>query len=189
MSRDESISPKQGAYWYDQKNTVESAAIEVLRAARRFRVADAAMRYRAQALMNINETDLIAIRHLIACERGNSVANPKGLSEFLNISSAATAKLLSRLERSGHIRREANPRDGRAQFLFATTSSHAEMQRTLGGTHQEMMAVAINLTREQQEAVVHFLDAMSAIVVASHDEPVSVLPKVTEVTKLERPEL
>ena len=180
MSNDESIFPTAGAYWYDRENTEQSAARDVLQAVRRFRVADAIMRRRAQALMHINETDLMAIRHLIACERGHNVASPKDISEFLNISSAATAKLLSRLEASGHIRREVNPRDGRAQLLFATTESHDEMRRTLGNTHEEMMAVALDLTRDQQGAVVHFLDAMSAIAVVPLDGEASALPEVTD---------
>ena len=163
MVQDESSSPQQGAYWYDLENQDVSSATEVLRAVRRFRVADAAMRHRAQADMNVNETDLVALRHLIACERQDRVASPKDLSEFLNISSAATAKLLARLSASGHIRREVNPADGRAQRLFATQSSHEEMRDSLAATHEQMMRVALELTGDQQIAVVHFLDSMSAI--------------------------
>ena len=137
--------------------------MEVLRAVRRFRVADAAMHHRAQTEMNVNETDMMAIRHLIACERLHRVASPKDLREFLNISSAATAKLLSRLSTSGHIRREVNPHDGRAQRLFATRSSHEQIRHVLSGTHDQLMQVALDLTADQQAAVVHFLDAMSAI--------------------------
>ena len=148
--------------------------MEVLRAVRRFRVADAAMRHRAQADMHINETDLMAIRHLIACERQNRVASPKDLSEFLNISSAATAKLLSRLQASGHIRREVNPADGRAQRLFATASSHDQMRQALSGTHEQLMQVALGLTIDHQAAVVHFLDAISAIAVMPRPEEASV---------------
>ncbi|TFB69669.1 MarR family transcriptional regulator [Cryobacterium glaciale] len=163
MSLVERNPPTQGAYWYDPKKMGVSAAMDVLRAVRRFRVADAAMRHRAQAEMHINETDLMAIRHLIACERQHRVASPKDLSEFLNISSAATAKLLSRLTASGHVRREVNPDDGRAQRLFATRSSHEELRHALAGTHDQLMQIALELTADQQVAVVHFLDAMSAI--------------------------
>ena len=135
----------------------------VLRAVRRFRVADAALRHRAQAEMHVNETDLMALRHLIACERQNRVISPKELSAFLNISSAATAKLLSRLSASGHIRREVNPDDGRAQRVYATQASHEEMRLALSGTHGELMQVALDLTGDEQAAVVRFLDSMSAI--------------------------
>ncbi|MDJ0348542.1 MarR family transcriptional regulator [Cryobacterium sp. PH29-G1] len=159
----------------------------MLQAVRRFRVADTTMRHRAQAEMQINETDLMAIRHLIACERRHTVASPKDLSEVLNISSAATAKLLARLSVSGHIRREVNPDDGRAQRLFATQSSHDELHRALDDAHDQMLQVALDLTVDQQAAVVHFLDAMSAIAITpreddvheaarGHEAPVEVAP-------------
>ena len=173
MIHDESSPPQQGAYWYEPENPGVSSAIEVLRAVRRFRVADAAMRHRAQAEMNVNETDLMALRHLIACERRDRVASPKDLSEFLNISSAATAKLLARLSASGHIRREVNPADGRAQRLFATQSSHEEMRDSLAASHEQMMRVALELTGVQQIAVVHFLDSMSAIAVVPRAPTIS----------------
>ncbi|WP_166806519.1 MarR family winged helix-turn-helix transcriptional regulator [Cryobacterium serini] len=174
MSHDESIPQAAGTYWYDPKNPGVSSATVVLRAVRRFRVADAMMRRRAQADMCVNETDLVALRHLIACERENRVASPKYLSDFLNISSAATAKLLSRLTASGHIRREVDPDDGRAQRLFATETSHIQMRRALSGTHEQLMKVALDLTADQQAAVVHFLDAMSAIAVMPRAEATTV---------------
>ncbi|TFD23851.1 MarR family transcriptional regulator [Cryobacterium lyxosi] len=174
MFHKESIPLEPEMYWYDPKNAGVSSAMDVLRAVRRFRVADAAMRRRAQNDMRINETDLMAIRHLIACERHNQVASPKHLSEFLNISSAATAKLLSRLTASGHIRREVNPDDGRAQRLYATQASHIQIRRALSGTHKQLMKVALDLTADQQAAVVHFLEAMSAIAVMPRSEATTV---------------
>ena len=139
------------------------------------------MRHRAQIEMQINETDLSALRHLIACERGHRVASPKDLSAFLNISSAATAKLLSRLSASGHIRREVNPDDGRAQRLFATQTSHAQLRHALAGPHDRMMQVARELTEDQQAVVVQFLDSMSAIAaMPSMDEPAVDEPAVDE---------
>jgi DNA-binding MarR family transcriptional regulator len=147
--------------------------MRVLWAVRRFRAADSLMRHRAQGDMHINETDLSAIRHLIASERQNQAVSPKNLSEFLNISSAATAKLLSRLSFSGHIRREVNPEDGRAQRLYATDSSHEEIRRALSGIHEQMMQITLKLTPDQQETVVQFLDAMSAISAGPPPEPES----------------
>ena len=170
MSQEESRPAAQGTYWYDPKKMGVPPAMEVLRAVRRFRVADAAMRHRAQTEMNVNETDMMAIRHLIACERLHRVASPKDLSEFLNISSAATAKLLSRLSTSGHIRREVNPHDRRAQRLFATQSSHEQVRQVLSGTHERLMQVALDLTADQQAAIMQFLDAMSAIAVEPRPE-------------------
>ncbi|MBB5640851.1 MarR family winged helix-turn-helix transcriptional regulator [Cryobacterium roopkundense] len=121
--------------------------------------------------MSMNETDLMALRHLIRSEAKGIPVSPKDLSAFLNVSSAATAKLLSRLGKSGHVRREPHPSDRRAQVIFATAEAHRGVRSTLGPAHARMLAVAESLDAEQQQAVVFFLDAMSSAVVTSDDAP------------------
>ena len=139
-------------------------AVLVLEALRRFRVADSAMRHRTQAEMDMNETDLLAIRHLISAEARGAAVSPKDLSRVLGISSAATAKLLSRLVESGHVRREPHPRDRRAQVIHATPGAHREVRATLSAMHGRMLDVAEALTSAQQKAVIHFLDTLSVAV-------------------------
>ena len=142
-------------------------AVDVLRAVRRFRAADVAMRVRARSDMEMNDSDLVALRHLIAAEERSEPIGPKDLSVFLGISSAATAKLLSRLEAAGRLRREPHPSDRRAQVLHATRRAHDEIRRALGAAHQRMLAAAERLTAPQQRAVVSFLDELSGAM----DEP------------------
>lgn len=154
------------SYWYDDDADESTRAILVLQALRRFKAADSAMRHRTQAEMDMNETDLLALRHLIAAEARGHEVGPKELSAALGISSAATAKLLARLVRSGHIRREVHPTDRRAQLLYATPDTHHEVRKTLGGMHERMFAVAQDFTAGQQRAIIDFLDAMS---VSVHD--------------------
>lgn len=143
------------------------SAVDVLRAVRRFRAADVAMRIRARSNMEMNDSDLVALRHLIAAEERSESIGPKDLSVFLGISSAATAKLLSRLEAAGRLRREPHPSDRRAQVLHATRRAHDEIRRALGAAHQRMLAAAERLTAPQQRAVVSFLDELSGAM----DEP------------------
>jgi len=119
------------------------------------------MRRRTESSMHMNQTDLRALRHLIAAERRAEPVSPKDLSSVLDISSAATAKLLSRLVASGHIRREAHPSDRRAQLIFATHDAHVGVRNTLGDTHTRMIAAADILDEQQRRAVITFLDAMS----------------------------
>lgn len=145
--------------------------MRVLESLRRFRAADSAMRHRTQAEMEMNETDLLAIRHLIAAEARGAAVSPKELSQVLGISSAATAKLLSRLVGSGHIRREPHPRDRRAQVLHATPGAHQEVRATLSAMHGRMLDVAEGLTGTQQKAVIHFLDTLSVAVSTSDAAP------------------
>lgn len=112
----------------------------------------------------MNETDLMALRHLIRSEADAMPVSPKDLSAFLDISSAATAKLLSRLETSGHVRREPHPSDRRAQVIFATAEAHRDVRSTLGPAHARMLSVAESLAPDEQQAVMFFLDAMSSAV-------------------------
>jgi DNA-binding MarR family transcriptional regulator len=164
-----------GAYWYPDVAGAGAAAdaaapvtaVDVLRAVRRFRAADVAMRIRARSDMDMNDSDLVALRHLIAAEERSEPIGPKDLSVFLGITSAATAKLLSRLEASGRLRREPHPSDRRAQVLHATGRAHDEIRRVLGAAHQRMLTAAQKLTAPEQLAVVRFLDELSGAM----DEP------------------
>ncbi|TFD77883.1 MarR family transcriptional regulator [Cryobacterium sp. Sr8] len=155
------------SFWYRADDDEIVRAMRVLESLRRFRAADSAMRHRTQAEMDMNETDLLAIRHLIAAEARGSAVGPKDLSAVLGISSAATAKLLSRLVESGHIRREPHPSDRRAQLLHATPGAHREVRATLSAMHGRMLDVAEGLSVAQQKAVIHFLDTLSLAVSAA----------------------
>ena len=159
-----------GSYWYPGEDTGPDAAVEVLRAVRRFRAADLAMRNRASADMDMNGSDLAALRHLIAAGERNEAIGPKDLSSHLGITTAATAKLLSRLESAGRLRRERHPSDRRAQVLHATDSAHAEVREVLGSAHQRMLAAAEKLSIPEQSAVVRFLDELSGAMAEPTDE-------------------
>lgn len=163
-------SPGSDGYWYPDAGgpaASPATAVDVLRAVRRFRAADVAMRLRARTDMDMNDSDLVALRHLIAAEEHSVPIGPKDVSLFLGISSAATAKLLSRLEAAGRLRREPHPSDRRAQVLHATRRAHEEIRRVLGDAHQRMLAAAEKLTASEQVAVVRFLDELSGAM----DEP------------------
>ena len=151
--------------------TGETGSREVLAALRVFRSADAAMRQRAQMQLGVNETDLLAIRHLIQGQARHTPVSQKDLSAYLGISTAATAKLLARLSRTGHIRREAHAVDGRVQLIYATSSAHREVRRALGAVHGRMFAAAEELDPSERRAVIRFLtnvaDAMSVDAPAS----------------------
>ena len=158
------------SFWYREDENGVVGAMRVLEALRRFRAADAAMRHRTQAEMEMNETDLLAIRYLISSEARGTAVGPKDLSAVLGISSAATAKLLARLVESGHIRREPHPSDRRAQLLHATPSAHDDVRATLGGMHRRMLEAAEELSPDQQGAVIHFLDTLSVAVSEPEDD-------------------
>ena len=149
------------SYWYDEDAQDVERAVEVLRALRRFKAADSAMRAKTQADMDMNETDLLALRYLIAAEAREHPVGPKELAQSLSISSAATAKLLARLTRSGHIVREPHPTDRRAQILHPSPDAHHEVRKTLGDMHERMLFVAQSYAPAEQRVIISFLDALS----------------------------
>ena len=149
------------SYWYDEEAQDIERAVLVLRALRRFKAADSAMRAKTQADMDMNETDLLALRYLIAAEAREHEVGPKELAQALSISSAATAKLLARLTRSGHIVREPHPTDRRAQILHPSPDAHHEVRKTLGDMHERMLSVAQGYPAPEQRTIISFLDALS----------------------------
>jgi len=160
-----------GGFWYPVEEAGSGSAVEVLRAVRRFRVADLAMRNKARTDMDMNDSDLVALRHLIAAGERNETIGPKDLSVHLGITSAATAKLLSRLEGAGRLLREPHPSDRRAQVLHATVSAYEEVRQVLGSAHRRMLEAAEKLTVAEQLAVVRFLDELSGAMAEPHAEP------------------
>lgn len=156
--------PLQPGYWYDLDDGMTSRAVDVLEALRRFRRADRDMRHRTQGDMDMGETDLAALRVLIVAEKEGRAIGPTALSRSLEITTAATAKLLARLVESGHITRDAHPTDRRAQVLRATDAAHSEVRATLGKMHQRMIDVVESFDAAEQTAIARFLDSMSSAV-------------------------
>lgn len=158
------------AYWYDAAEPGADDAIGVLEALRRFRSADKTMRLRTQDDMDMNETDLAALRYLIAEEKGGREVGPTDLAHHLGISTAATTKLIKRLVASGHLQRRPHPHDRRAQILHPTPGAHEEVRATLAAMHARMMDVADAFAPEEQLVVVRFLTAMAEAVSHAHDD-------------------
>ena len=71
------------------------------------------MSEKAREYMRLGETDMRALRYLIAAQRQGILATPGMIASHLRISPAATTKLTDRLEAGGHIRRLPHPADRR----------------------------------------------------------------------------
>ena len=121
------------------------------------RMSEASSRY-----MKLNETDMRALRFLIAARNQGEIATPGALSDYLGISSASTTKLLDRLERGGHIVRAPHPSDRRALAITVTDETRAVARESVGRLHARRFAVAAALSPEEREVVISFLDALSA---------------------------
>jgi len=153
--RDRSTS---SAYWYPDGHEV--SAVDVLHLLRDYRAAEADMRARTRSSMQMNETDMVALRHLLRAQRHGEVVRQRDLSHMLEISSASVTALVDRLERSGHVVRRPHPTDRRAVVVMATDESDREVRETMGELHRRMIAVVDRMTGEQLAAVAAFLSGM-----------------------------
>ncbi|WP_407319328.1 MarR family winged helix-turn-helix transcriptional regulator [Isoptericola halotolerans] len=154
-------------YWY---GTADTEARGLLDAVRAFRRADEEMRQRASRDMDMNVNDLRALRYVIACEQGGTPVTPRMLSARLDISTAATTKLVDRLCRSGHLERRPHPSDRRSVVVAATHDAHHEVRERLGGMHARMRDIAQAVPPSARPAVRDFLQAMAAELAREHDD-------------------
>jgi DNA-binding MarR family transcriptional regulator len=143
-------------YWY-----ADHAVMDLLGALRRFRRADESMRRQVSADLGVNQLDLRALRLVIAGERASRPLSPGDLSTQLEISTAATTKLVDRLVASGLVDRTPHPRDRRSVGLAPTAHAHADLRRRMGAVHQRMGEVAATVPPESREAVAEFLTSMA----------------------------
>lgn len=152
------VVQRSSEYWYPDGHT--PSAVDVLNLLRRYRTAETAMRARTRSSMHMNETDLLALRHLLRAQQRGDLVRQRDLSTLLDISSASVTALVDRLERSGHVERRPHPSDRRAVVVVATADTDREVRDTLGAMHQRMIAVVDGMTPEQLDAVGTFLAGM-----------------------------
>lgn len=141
--------------------------VAVMQALRRWHQAAERMSEASRRYMKLNQTDMRALRFLIAARNQGIVATPGALASYLGISTASTTKLLDRLEQGGHIARSPHPTDRRAVAVSVTESTRRDARETVGRQHARRFAVAAGLTAGEREVVVRFLDALAA---TEHDD-------------------
>ena len=153
-------SPEEqdSTYWYDGGDS----ALALLSALRGFRMADEELRRRMSEGMNMNLTDLAALRFVIAHELRGEPTTPRALAEHLHISGPSVSKLLDRLTASGHLRREPHPVDGRSRIVIATDHAHSQVRERLSRMHERMLEIARQVPEESRTAAIAFLEAMAA---------------------------
>ena len=141
--------------------------VRVMDAMFRWREAERRVSQASQRYMRLGETDMKALRLMIVKgDRGEHVT-ARHIAEHLGISSAATTKLLDRLEAGDHIRRMPHPTDRRAIAVVITPETRKAAEITVGREHARRFRVAAALTPDEREVVIRFLDAMS---VTSEDD-------------------
>jgi DNA-binding MarR family transcriptional regulator len=157
----------RSGYWYPDGDS--ASTVDVLNMLRRYRAAETAMRARTRASMGMNETDLMALRYLLREQRAGRIVRPIDIARMLDISTASTTTLIDRLEKGGHVRREAHPTDRRAGVVVPTVSSDEEVRETLGAMHRRMLSLVDELSDKDRAIITRFLAGMTSAIEEASD--------------------
>lgn len=133
----------------------------VLAAMRGWREAEEQMSLHSRNHLKLNETDMKALRFLVAAKSEGRAVTPGALSEHLRISSASTTKLLDRLAAAGRIERAPHPSDRRALVVTITPSTHEQVRDTVGVRHARRFRAAAALSPQEREIVIRFLNTLA----------------------------
>ncbi|WP_285116295.1 MarR family transcriptional regulator [Leifsonia sp. fls2-241-R2A-40a] len=162
------IDPRQELVRHDDLSEEELAQIvRLLAAMREWRDADQRLSFESRTHMKLNETDMRALRYIIASMNAQVPVTAGALSDHLRISTASTTKLLDRLERAGHVVRRPHPTDRRAVTVEITPETHREVRRTMGLQHARRFEVARALSTADRDTVTRFLQDLSATTLAA----------------------
>jgi DNA-binding MarR family transcriptional regulator len=142
-------------------------AVAVMDALVRWRESERRVREASRAFMRLGESDMRALRFAIVMAGQGRPVTARDIAHHLGISSASTTKLLDRLEHGGHIRRTPHPTDRRALAVVVTDETRLAAEATVGREQARRFRVAAGLGPTEREAVIGFLDALSATSEAS----------------------
>jgi DNA-binding MarR family transcriptional regulator len=161
------IDPRQELVRHDDLTEEELLqVVRVLSSIRQWREAERKLSFEARTHLKLNETDMKALRYLIASMNADVAVTAGALSEHLHISTASTTKLLDRLEKAGRIERRPHPTDRRALTVAVTDEAHREVRRTTGIQHARRFEVAKRLATADREVVIRFLTELSESIAA-----------------------
>ena len=111
--------------------------------------------------MDMNASDVAALRMLIMRERSGQDVQPQDIARHLAISTASTTKLLDRLTDSGYVERRPHPSDRRARIGVVTDVARAAFYRHFGERLGRMRQGMAGYTDVELRAIVRFLADMS----------------------------
>lgn len=135
--------------------------VAVLEAMHTWRDLERSMSESARRYMRLGETDMRALRYLLAANRQGIVSTPSTIAAHLHLSPAAATKLTDRLEAGGHIRRFPHPGDRRRTSIEVTESTRQSARASVGLSHAKRFDAIARLTEEDRDAVLRFFDSLS----------------------------
>jgi DNA-binding MarR family transcriptional regulator len=139
----------------------DRAVLGVMQAVRALNDAMDRMNGGMKGEMEMNASDLAALRMLIVREGRGETVSPHQVADHLRISTASTTKLLDRLAAAGHVERRPHPIDGRARIVILTDASRATFFRHFRERLQSMRGVAERYTDDELAVITRFLSELS----------------------------
>jgi len=117
-------------------------------------LADARQRAALARRLGFTESDVLAVQHLARAGE----LTPGQLGAQLQLSSGGTTALIHRLQRTGHVTRDAHPRDGRSAVVRLTPAIQESATEAWAPLVDELDALALELSENEREAVTCFLE-------------------------------
>jgi len=130
----------------------------------------AAHRYRAVLArrLGLGDTESAALAHLAR----SGPLTPRQLGRLLFLTSGGVTALLHRLERAGHVTREAHPTDRRSSVLRATPAILQRGDELGEPLAQALDAVSARRSPQEREAIGRYLEEVLEVMAAhAPDEP------------------
>jgi DNA-binding MarR family transcriptional regulator len=135
--------------------------VRVLAGLRSWREAEQRLSEASRRYMKLGETDMRALRFVIAVQHRGEIATPGAIAAHLGISSASTTKVLDRLTKGGHVRRLPHRSDRRSLAIEVTEETRQIAQRTVGRSHARRFEAAARLSPREREIVTRFLNDLA----------------------------
>jgi DNA-binding MarR family transcriptional regulator len=166
------MDPKQEIVRRAGMNDVDvDQVVGVLEALRRWRETERRMSEASRRYMKLGDTDMRALRFVIAMQNHGRVVTPGAIAEHLGITTASTTKLIDRLAAGAHVRRFPHPSDRRSLAIEVTEETRRAARESVGRSHARRFDAAARLTAEEREIVTRFLlDLAATDQGTEHDE-------------------
>lgn len=111
--------------------------------------------------MQLNASDLRALRAMSIMQLRGHQVTPFGLAEHLSMSTAATTALIRRLVDHGFLRRQPHSRDRRSQVLTLTDEARRTFHQHFSEHLSTIRAVIAEFSPHQLEAAVAFMERLA----------------------------
>ncbi|MDQ0710163.1 DNA-binding MarR family transcriptional regulator [Arthrobacter woluwensis] len=137
----------------------EDHVLNSLHLLREFRLVEAGARETLRADLNINNTDLDALRFVVD-ESATRKVTSRLLGNYLKLTSASVSALVERLISADYLTREVDRRDRRARILHATEAAQAMLESGLQRQVSALLSAASTFSAAELATVEKYLEAL-----------------------------